>query len=123
MPFQSEKQRRYMHANLPEIAQRWERDYAGGGIARLGLANGNFINMGAAANDMDPLVQLSQNWQSDNSFQAPFLNTNTMQGSVIPPDMNIRDYQYPMGTDIIWMKWNRVMIHHDQHKKQQIWKI
>mgnify|MGYP007051344747 len=23
MPFQSEKQRRYMHANLPEIAKRW----------------------------------------------------------------------------------------------------
>ena len=92
-----------MHANLPEIAQRWEKDYAGGGITRLGLANGNFINMGAAANDMDPLVQLSRNWQSDNSFQAPFLNTNTMQGSVIPPDMNIRDYQYPMGTDIMGM--------------------
>jgi len=35
MPFQSEKQRRYMHANLPELAQRWERDYANGGIARL----------------------------------------------------------------------------------------
>ena len=35
MPFQSEKQRRYMHANLPELAQRWERDYAGGGLARL----------------------------------------------------------------------------------------
>ena len=41
MPFKSEKQRRYMHANLPEIAQRWERDYASGGIARLGFANGN----------------------------------------------------------------------------------
>ena len=32
MPFQSQKQRRYMHANLPEIANRWERDYAGGGL-------------------------------------------------------------------------------------------
>ena len=32
MPFQSEKQRRYMHANLPKIAKRWERDYANGGI-------------------------------------------------------------------------------------------
>jgi hypothetical protein len=32
VPFQSEKQRRYMHANLPEIAKRWERDYANGGI-------------------------------------------------------------------------------------------
>ena len=32
MPFPSEKQRRYMHANLPDSAKRWERDYAGGGF-------------------------------------------------------------------------------------------
>lgn len=25
MPFKSEKQRRYMHANHPKIAKRWER--------------------------------------------------------------------------------------------------
>ena len=36
MPFKTEKQRRYMHANLPDIANRWERDYAGGGITNLG---------------------------------------------------------------------------------------
>ena len=35
MPFQSEKQRRYLHANHPEIAKRWERDYGEGGIAAL----------------------------------------------------------------------------------------
>ena len=35
MPFKSEKQRRYMHANLPKIAKRWEKDYASGGIARI----------------------------------------------------------------------------------------
>ena len=35
MPFQSEKQRRYMHANLPKIANRWERKYGMGGIAEL----------------------------------------------------------------------------------------
>ena len=33
MPFQSEKQRRYLHANHPEIAQRWEKEYATGGIS------------------------------------------------------------------------------------------
>ena len=33
MPFQSEKQRRYLHANHPEIAKRWEREYANGGIS------------------------------------------------------------------------------------------
>ena len=35
MPFQSEKQRRYLHANHPEIAKRWERDYGDGGMAQL----------------------------------------------------------------------------------------
>ena len=77
MPFKSEKQRRYMHANLPEIAQRWERDYASGGIARLGYQQGNWV--------------------------APFYNTNVMQGSVIPPDMGTYNYQHPRGTDIIGM--------------------
>ena len=37
MPFQSEKQRRYMHANLPEIAKRWEAEYAGGGSGICGI--------------------------------------------------------------------------------------
>jgi len=32
MPFQSEKQRRYLHANHPEIAKRWEKEYSNGGI-------------------------------------------------------------------------------------------
>jgi hypothetical protein len=32
MPFQSEKQRRFLHANHPEIAKRWEREYSNGGI-------------------------------------------------------------------------------------------
>ena len=41
MPFQSEKQRRYLHANHPDIAQRWEQEYAGGGIARLPFENGS----------------------------------------------------------------------------------
>ena len=41
MPFQSEKQRRYMHANLPHIANRWEKKYGLGGIA--GLQNGGRI--------------------------------------------------------------------------------
>ena len=31
MPFQSEKQRRYMHANHPKIAQQWEKKYSIGG--------------------------------------------------------------------------------------------
>ena len=27
MPFRSEKQRRFMHAKHPEIAERWEAEY------------------------------------------------------------------------------------------------
>jgi hypothetical protein len=35
MPFQSEKQRRYLHANHPEIAKRWEKEYSNGGISNF----------------------------------------------------------------------------------------
>ena len=34
MPFKSEKQRRYMHSNLPKIAQRWEKKYRTGGSVK-----------------------------------------------------------------------------------------
>lgn len=27
MPFKSEKQRHFMHANLPDLAQKWEHKY------------------------------------------------------------------------------------------------
>ena len=42
MPFQSEKQRRYLWANEPEIARDWTDRYGarGGGIMRIPLANG-----------------------------------------------------------------------------------
>ena len=43
MPFQSEKQRRYLHANHPEIAKRWEREYSNGtgseGVLGIGEKN------------------------------------------------------------------------------------
>jgi hypothetical protein len=29
MPFRSEKQRRFMHAQHPDIAERWEHEYGG----------------------------------------------------------------------------------------------
>ena len=38
MPFKSEKQRRYMHANHPKIAQRWEQKYNAGGSVYTGSA-------------------------------------------------------------------------------------
>ncbi len=49
MPFQSEKQRRFLHANHPEIAKRWERDYANGGISnhfRRRFAEGRWADPG-----------------------------------------------------------------------------
>ena len=43
MPFQSEKQRRYLWANEPEIAREWTDRYgaADGGITRIGFRRGN----------------------------------------------------------------------------------
>jgi len=44
MPFQSDKQRRYLWANEPEIAREWTDRYGarGGGIMRIPFANGSF---------------------------------------------------------------------------------
>ena len=49
MPFKSEKQRKYLWANEPEIARDWTDTY-GSGIAkalggRIGFANGNFLGL------------------------------------------------------------------------------
>ena len=44
MPFKSDKQRRYMFANEPEIAKKFSRDYNRGGVAsmfRKKLADGD----------------------------------------------------------------------------------
>ena len=46
MPFQSEKQRKYLHANHPDIAKRWEKEYATGGISnRFKLKEGGNISL------------------------------------------------------------------------------
>jgi len=39
----------------------------------------------------------------DFEMVGPLRRTNVTEGSGIPPDMNIRDYQYPAGTDIYSM--------------------
>jgi len=56
MPFKSEAQRRYMHANLPEIAQRWEQEYSIGGIASQGGMK-NYLGE-------QPMVNAPKYWQS-----------------------------------------------------------
>ena len=38
MPFKSEKQRKYMFANEPEMARRWSKDYASGGMVKKAIA-------------------------------------------------------------------------------------
>jgi len=45
-----------MHANLPEIAKRWERDYANGGVASQGGMK-NYLGE-------QPMVNAPQNWRS-----------------------------------------------------------
>ena len=80
MPFQSEKQRRYLHANHPEIAKRWERDYAGGGLIPAhqagiyGLAEGGrtgFFTAGLAQDDISPGTSVSGGTRSggDGGYQ------------------------------------------------------
>ena len=50
MPFKSEKQRRYLWANEPEIARDWADTYGSrikkddGGIARLGYQGGDLVH-------------------------------------------------------------------------------
>ena len=39
MPFKSEKQRRWAHVNEPEMADKWEREYATGGMIKKAIAN------------------------------------------------------------------------------------
>ena len=64
MPFQSEKQRRYLWANEPEIARDWTDTYGSridknsGGIARLGLFDGSEINKGIAELEGSPIDYL-----------------------------------------------------------------
>ncbi len=40
MPFKSEKQRKWMHVNEPEMADRWERKKAYGGLIKKAITNG-----------------------------------------------------------------------------------
>ena len=67
MPFQSEKQRRYLWANEPEIARDWTDTYGSridknsGGIARLGLFDGSEINKGIAELEGTPINYLNAN--------------------------------------------------------------
>ena len=56
MPFESQKQRRYMHANLPKIAQRWEKKYKKGG--RVKVNEGGYIGKLSEVNMMELSYQI-----------------------------------------------------------------
>ena len=68
MPFQSEKQRRYLHANHPEIAKRWERDYAHGGILDI--------------NESKEIIDDSGNEIALTDYNADFDNPNDLSTGV-----------------------------------------
>ena len=38
MPFKSDKQRRWMHTNKPDMAKRWEEEKASGGMIKKAIA-------------------------------------------------------------------------------------
>ena len=57
MPFQSEKQRRFLHANHPEIAKRWEKEYANGGIS-------NHFRKKLSEGSEDSYEQLLDDWDA-----------------------------------------------------------
>jgi len=56
MPFKSEKQRRYMHANLPKIAQQWEKKYKKGG--RVKVNEGGYIGKAIKVNMVELNYQI-----------------------------------------------------------------
>ena len=44
MPFKSDRQRRFLHADEPKVAKKWEEDYATGGVVKKAITQ----NMGLA---------------------------------------------------------------------------
>ena len=86
MPFQSEKQRRYLHANHPEIAKRWEKEYAHGGILDINESqeiisdDGNDIELTAYNAAFDDPKDLSTGVKT--LFQAKNGGSYAMQGGV-----------------------------------------
>ena len=60
MPFQSEKQRKYLWANEPEIARDWTDRYGarGGGIMRIPFAEGS--GEGVDYNDYDVMIKIEE---------------------------------------------------------------
>jgi hypothetical protein len=104
MPFQSEKQRRYLHANHPEIAKRWERDYAHGGILDINESeeiisdDGNDIELtdyNAAFDEPNGVKSLFRAKEGGNVRLGPHTATDLLAKK--NPDGTRSKYQPPGG--------------------------
>jgi len=87
-----------MHANLPELAQRWERDYAGGGLARLPQAlttddtvGKQMIEMGTASGDA--LDKQTAFLPSDERHDILRTLDNQVQEDLFMNEQNKKQYQ------------------------------
>ena len=86
MPFKSEKQRRYLHANHPEIAKRWEQEYAGGGLARLRQAYPTNLTVG------EEMVEMGTPLGNELAFRPNTLLDNRIKNMW---EMQKMDYDQP----------------------------
>ena len=77
MPFQSEKQRRYLWANEPEIARDWTYKYGrrvkklNGGITRIPFANGSLYKQ----NIFDQYKNIASQYKQPPAWTPAFLHT------------------------------------------------
>ena len=71
-----------MHANLPRIAKRWERDYANGGIARVGLANGTLASTLFPEGNLQNIIATSPT-QKDYNIRATKDLVENLPGGVV----------------------------------------
>jgi len=86
MPFQSEKQRRYLHANHPEIAKRWEQEYAGGGLARLRQAYPTNLTVG------EEMVEMGTPLGNELAFNPGSMLDREIKALDVMPDINPSRY-------------------------------
>jgi len=85
MPFQSEKQRRYLWANEPEIARDWTDRYGarGGGIMRVPLANGLRPDPFYNQEEFQTFQQPTRNWDlSQYPYRGPTQSGHTNIGVI-----------------------------------------
>ena len=86
MPFQSDKQRRYLWANEPEIARDWTNRYGarGGGIMRVPLANGLRPDPFYNQEEFQTFRQPTRNWDlSQYPFRGPVQSGYTNTGEIL----------------------------------------